>query len=493
MRKKVMLAVLGLTIFTSLITGTFAVYTKSFPFTGTITKVSKEVPPPPEDDEAIINTPGSGSGSSNVTVDSGQVSIKKRGDYLKLYTLPADEYKVDVDVKGFKDLNAFGVYVDGYYDEEEDKLYADVLQFVSGHLEMKRRCFTRSYDSDNNIIVTEGDESVFSEVATKEDVSSVISPTEWATGVHVQVRITTKTDKNGNHVKVPEVYLNDKLVPNQKYKERSILRSGNKAYIGYRSWYGGNPDTIFSNLKVTPLHEVNTPDVIIPDVGAGGNPNINVDSDKVTIKDNGDYIFKADGITDSSYVISLKIQVDVNAPGNLQDHLKGFGIYLDGTNKGDSILTDRLYFTNDGSNNELRLTSVELIPKIENDKMFYNQSSLEDHAKVTTQGEMGLEWNDAKNGFYLICAVKLDPIANGKQVRVFTADKNMNKMNEVSQYYDTPWTGKPPLRPVYKNSNTIYAGYHANNTDGRSVNFSEFKVSNGLSSIPADLLNKYGW
>lgn len=498
MKKKVLMFVLFLTIATSLVTGTYAVYTKSIPFNGTITKVSETPAPPPADNEDIVNDPGGTQDKPNVSVDDkGEVNIKNRGDFLQLTTLPGNDYKVEVDVSNFKSLNAFGVYVDGYYDAETDRIYADVVQFVNGSIEMKRRVFRRYIDTNGNLITSEEPEDTHSPVASATDVSSIISGVPES--LHITVIIKTKTNSKGELVKVPEVYLNDTLVPNQKYPERPIMHTGNKAYIGYRSWWGGNPVIVFKNLKVSSLTTPapDTPDVIIPDVGGDpSNPNINVDNNtgSVTITNAGDYVFAVDGITDSSYVVSTYVQVNVDAAGNLQDHLKGFGLYIDGgaaTNG--AVDTDCLYFTNMGSTNELRLTSFSMMPMLVNDAWVFEKVSYEDHSKVTTQGEAGLQWNDAKNGFYFLVAVKGDAQTAKKQVRVFVADKHMSKVTEVSMYYSTPWTGLPPVRNFYKQNDRIYVGYHSDNNDGRSILYKDITVTNGLDRIPSNLLHKYGW
>lgn len=494
MKKKAWLFVLLLTIITSLVTGTYAVYTKSFVFNGNITKVSNVTPPPPADDEDIISDPTGTEDKPDVEKnENGDVSINKRGDYLQLVTLPGDEYKVEVDISNYKKLHAFGVYVDGYYDEESHTVYADVVQIVNGNIEMKRRSFVRSYDANGKLIVTEGDETTYSSIATAADTFSILP--DVPESLHMTIIITTKTDKKGTLVKVPEVYLNDMLVPNQKYPTREILHTGNKAYVGYRSWYGGDPNVLFQNLKVSSLKEEapDIPDVIIPSVDGGeGNPNIAVNGGEVTITNAGDYLYAVDGIEDS-YVISSYVQVNASTQDGLKDHLKGFGIYIDGGGSASGAVdADCLYFTNMGETNEMRLTSFSMLPALLNDQWVFDRVSRGDDVKVTTQGESGLEWNDARNGFYLFAAVKGNSDGT-KQVRVFTANKNMQQFREVSQYYGTPWTGNPPIRPSYRTNSRIYVGYHADNDDSRKIIYRDLQVTNGLDRIPSDLLNKYGW
>lgn len=493
MKKKAWLFVLLLTIITSLVTGTYAVYTKSFVFNGNITKVSNVTPPPPADDEDIISDPTGTEDKPDVDKnENGDVSINKRGDYLQLVTLPGDEYKVEVDISNYKKLHAFGVYVDGYYDEESHTVFADVVQIVNGNIEMKRRAFVRSYDSNGKLIVTEGDETTYSSIASAADTFSIIP--DVPESLHMTIIITTKTDKKGNLVKVPEVYLNDMLVPNQKYPVREILHTGNKAYVGYRSWYGGDPNVLFQNLKVSSLKEEapDIPDVIIPSVDGGdGNPNITVDGDQVTITNNGDYLFAVDGIEDS-YVISSYIKVQ-GVPNQLLESLKGFGIYIDGGgSQSGAVDADCVYFAKD--TNEMRLTSYSMIPTLVNNQWIFDRVSRGDDTKVTMPGQIGLEWNSATSGFYLFVAVKGNSDGT-KQIRVFTADNSMKKFKEAEQYYypGPNWSAIPPVRPSYRTNNRIYVGYHANNSDARKIIYKDLQVTNGLDRIPTDLLHKYGW
>lgn len=493
-RKQLSLALLLLLIGTSLVTGTYAVYTKSFPFNGTITKVSSEIPPAPSDNEDIINKPN----GDNVNVDdNGNVSIKQRGDFLRLMDLPGNDYKVEADISNFKAANAFGLYIDGYYDHNDQKIYADVIQFVDGKLEIRRKTFKRSYDKKGNIIVTEEGEGTYSAIATKEDVASVYTAPNNKGSMHLSVIMKSKVAKGGTLVVVPEVYINDVLVPNQVYPEREIIHTGNKAYIGYRSWWGGTPDVVFENLKVSPLDTPipEGPDVIIPDIGngTGSNPDITVDpgTGEVTIKNTGDYVFAAKNVTDSSYVIKVQVKLNQEAPDGLEEQLKGFGIYIDGVAlPNGSVNTDCLYFTNNGGVNQLNLGTYSLVPT---GNAIFDRIALNDDVKVTTQGETSIQWDDFKLGFNIYIAVKGDPLTGKKQVRLFVSDHLENKFRETTAYYDTPWTGLPPIRSFLKTNDRIYVGYHANNSDGRYIEFNNFSVHNGLSSIPSGLLHKYGW
>lgn len=497
MKKKLSLVLLLLMIGASLVTGTYAVYTKSIPFTGTITKVSSEIPPAPGEGEDIINNPGN---SGVVEKDDGTVSIKNRGDILYLKDLPGNDYKIDVDIANFKASNAFGIYVDGYYNEVDKKIYADVVQFVSGHLEIRRRVFIRSYDNKGNVVVTEDSEGTYSLLASDVDVSSVYTTNGNKNEMRLSVIMKTKVGKKGNLVVVPEVYINDKLVPNQVYPEREIIHTGNKAYVGYRSWWGGSPDVIFKNLKISPLEAPApiVPDVIIPDNGngSGSNPNVSVnpDGNVVTIQNTGDYVFATTGITDNSYVVKVKLKLNSEAPDGLEQQLKGFGIYIDGKALSNgSVNADCLYFTNGGGVDQMNLGTYSLVPTQVGDSLVFDRIDLNDGVKVTTQGESGIQWDDFKSGFYMYAAVKGDPLTGKKQVRVFVSDLYDNKFKEVSSYYDSPWTGLPPIRNFYKTNDRVYVGYHASNGDGRYIEFSEFSVTNGLNSIPSEISSKYGW
>lgn len=492
MKKNAWVLLLALTMFSSLVTGTLAVYTKSFTFFGSITKHHSQIPPRPSDNEILVYDPGKEKGELDVMIKEDEVSIIRKGDYLQRMTLPAQDYQVEADVSNYKDLHGFGIYIDGGYDEEDNKIYADVIQFVNGDIEIITRSFFRVYDKFGDIVLKEDNESNRHVIASYEDVISILTREELERDLHITIINKMTSNHEGNMRKVSEVSFNGKVVPNQTYPERSILHRNDKFYVGYRSFWGGDP-LIFRNVNVTALYD-EIPEVIIPEInGADNSSNIIVDDRGVSIKKAGDYLFRVDHITHHNYVVSAKIQVDIEGPGNLTEHLKGFGLYIDGGMISDQVIhMDALYFTNELMN-ELRLTSYALTPNTVHDKKFYIRSSLEDHNKVTTQGEMGLSWDSAKNGFYLYAAIKGDPFTSTKQVRVFISDLDKNNMKEVLQYYGTPWTGKPPVRPYYKKMNHLYVGFHANNKDDRVLHFSDMVIDNGFDSIPQSLLDNYGW